>query len=143
MTRPHLLPGLLIGLSVAIGIATPLFAETAPASMGADARVRSVLYNPVDVIRLDTQMRVNTDAFGNHRTYFALPSTHNSLRVKAQSVVNTRTVSEADSPMSWEEVRTVFGYKAGVPGSLAAGFVFGLCQRAGCGNRGGQPPSPC
>jgi len=56
MTRSHLLPGLLISLSVA----TPLFAETAPASMGADARVRSVLYNPVDVIRLDTQLRVNT-----------------------------------------------------------------------------------
>ena len=60
MTRAHLLPGLLIGLSVTISTAAPLFAETAPASMGADARVRSVLYNPVDVIRLDTQLRVNT-----------------------------------------------------------------------------------
>ncbi len=71
------------------------------------------------------QIHTNLDAFGNHRTYFALPSTHNSLSVKAQSVVNIRTVPEADSPMSWEEVRTVFGYKAGAPGSSAAGFVFG------------------
>jgi type IV secretion system protein VirB9 len=60
MTHPHLIPGLLIGFSVAISSVAPLFAETAPASMGADARVRSVLYNPVDVIRLDTQLRVNT-----------------------------------------------------------------------------------
>jgi type IV secretion system protein VirB9 len=60
MTRSSLLPGLLIGLSITLGSTTPLLAETAPASMGADARVRSVLYNPVDVIRLDTHLRVNT-----------------------------------------------------------------------------------
>ena len=53
-----LIPGLL--LSLCFGAVTPGFAEVAPASMGADARVRSVHYNPVDVIRLDTQLRVNT-----------------------------------------------------------------------------------
>lgn len=36
------------------------YAERAPNSLGADARIRSVLYNPVDVIRLDTNLRVNT-----------------------------------------------------------------------------------
>ena len=35
-------------------------AETSPQSMGADARVRSVLYNPVDVVVLDTHLRINT-----------------------------------------------------------------------------------
>ena len=58
MTRTSNLPGLLLGLAVIA--AGPGFAEVAPASMGADARVRSVLYNPVDVIRLDTHLRVNT-----------------------------------------------------------------------------------
>ena len=58
MTRHFFIPGLVLGLSLAA--ACPLLAETAPASMGADARVRSVLYNPVDVIRLDTTLRVNT-----------------------------------------------------------------------------------
>jgi type IV secretion system protein VirB9 len=58
MTRNHFLAGLVLGLSMAT--ASPIFAETAPASMGADARVRAVLYNPVDVIRLDTTLRVNT-----------------------------------------------------------------------------------
>lgn len=57
MKHPFLLPGLLLGIGLA---AMPSFAEMAPTSMGADARVRSVLYSPVDVIRLDTQLRVNT-----------------------------------------------------------------------------------
>lgn len=58
MTRTSfLLPGL---LASSLALALPVFAEVAPASMGADARVRSVLYSPVDVIRLDTQLRVNT-----------------------------------------------------------------------------------
>jgi len=58
MTRTSfLLPGL---LASSLAFALPVFAEVAPASMGADVRVRSVLYSPVDVIRLDTQLRVNT-----------------------------------------------------------------------------------
>ena len=71
------------------------------------------------------QVRVNIDAFGNHRSYFSLPSLHSHLSVKAQSVVTTRTLPEADSRMSWEDVRSFFGYKAGAPGSRAAEFVFG------------------
>jgi len=71
------------------------------------------------------QVRVNTDAFGNYRSYFALPSLHNSLQVSAQSVVTTRALLEAESRMSWEEVRGFFGYKAGAPGHRAAEFVFG------------------
>ena len=71
------------------------------------------------------QVRVNIDAFGNHRSYFSLASLHSSLSVKAQSVVTTRTLPEATSAMSWEEVRNFFGYKAGAPGSRAAEFVFG------------------
>ena len=58
MSRSLLLPG--VALACAFGATTIGHAEVAPASMGADARVRSVLYNPVDVIRLDTHLRVNT-----------------------------------------------------------------------------------
>ncbi|HMS96430.1 MAG TPA: TrbG/VirB9 family P-type conjugative transfer protein, partial [Tabrizicola sp.] len=58
MSRSLLLPG--IAFACALGIASATTAEVAPASMGPDARVRSVLYNPVDVIRLDTHLRVNT-----------------------------------------------------------------------------------
>ncbi|MGV8950843.1 MAG: TrbG/VirB9 family P-type conjugative transfer protein [Cypionkella sp.] len=52
------LPGLFLGLSLCATASA--IAEVAPASMGADARVRAVLYNPVDVVRLDTHLRVNT-----------------------------------------------------------------------------------
>ena len=71
------------------------------------------------------QMQHNIDAFGNHRTYFSLPSLHSSLSVKAQSVVTTRALAEATSSIGWEDVRNFFGYKAGAPGNAAAGFVFG------------------
>ncbi|PZQ96163.1 MAG: hypothetical protein DI533_17150 [Cereibacter sphaeroides] len=49
-----------VSVGLALGFAVPTLAEVSPASMGADARVRSVFYNPVDVIRLDTHLRVNT-----------------------------------------------------------------------------------
>ncbi|APX26317.1 MULTISPECIES: TrbG/VirB9 family P-type conjugative transfer protein [Salipiger] len=38
----------------------PALAERAPQTMGQDARVRSVWYNPSDVIRVDTNLRTNT-----------------------------------------------------------------------------------
>ena len=50
----------LSALILAIGVASPALAERAPKSAGADARVRTVMYNEVDVIRIDTQLRVNT-----------------------------------------------------------------------------------
>ena len=58
MIRPSSLSGLC--LAIGLGLASQINAEVAPASMGADARVRSVLYSPVDVIRLDARLRVNT-----------------------------------------------------------------------------------
>jgi transglutaminase-like putative cysteine protease len=71
------------------------------------------------------QVRMNIDAFGNHRSYFALPGLHHSLLVTAHSAVSTRCLPPATSRMRWEEVRAFFGYKAGAPGNTAAGFVFG------------------
>ncbi|MGB7286863.1 MAG: TrbG/VirB9 family P-type conjugative transfer protein, partial [Salaquimonas sp.] len=50
------------GLLVAalMTLATVSSAERAPRSLGADARVRQVTYSPIDVIRVDTHLRVNT-----------------------------------------------------------------------------------
>ena len=55
MTRTVLLPGLV--LACALGITSVATAEVAPASMGADARVRSVLYNPVELEPLSAPPR--------------------------------------------------------------------------------------
>lgn len=41
-------------------LGTPVLAERAPVTMGQDARVRHVTFNPTDVIRIDTHLRVNT-----------------------------------------------------------------------------------
>tara|TARA_B100000378_G_scaffold263668_1_gene246715 strand:+ start:8942 stop:9685 length:744 start_codon:yes stop_codon:yes gene_type:complete len=41
-------------------MAMPALAERSPVSMGADNRVRYVYYNPVDVVRVDTNLLVNT-----------------------------------------------------------------------------------
>lgn len=41
-------------------LVTPALAERAPVTMGQDARVRHVTFNPTDVIRIDTHLRVNT-----------------------------------------------------------------------------------
>lgn len=86
---------------------------------------QTVRHHALEIEPDGAQVHANIDAFGNHRSYFALPQLHKHLRVKAHSVVTTRALPEAGSPMAWEEVRAFFGYKAGAPGSAAAGFVFG------------------
>lgn len=49
----------IIGISV-LCFSTPTIAEIAPHTMGRDARVQHVRYNPTDVIRVHTRLRVNT-----------------------------------------------------------------------------------
>ncbi len=78
----------------------------------------------LSITPLGAQRSLGTDAFGNQRTYFAIPSAHNSLEVKAQSVVTTRALQEINSELNWEAVRSHFAYKAGVPSNAAAEFVF-------------------
>ena len=43
-----------------LGTSSVALAERAPTSLGQDARVRQVNFNPVDVIRVDTHLLVNT-----------------------------------------------------------------------------------
>lgn len=50
---------MIIGVLV-LAFASPVFAERAPRTMGQDARVRHVNYNATDVIRVNTNLRVNT-----------------------------------------------------------------------------------
>lgn len=51
----------LFAIATATGLlVTPALAERAPVTMGQDARVRHVNFNPTDVIRIDTHLRVNT-----------------------------------------------------------------------------------
>lgn len=47
-------------LAALLCLPLPALAERRPATMGQDARVRAVWYNASDVIRVDTNLRVNT-----------------------------------------------------------------------------------
>ena len=70
------------------------------------------------------------DAFGNHRAYWALPSTHSTLRVLTQSLVYTRELpidesNTAGGPITWEAARDLFVYHTGQASEPASAFVFG------------------
>jgi transglutaminase-like putative cysteine protease len=66
-----------------------------------------------------------SDAFGNRRTFFALQSPHERLRVCADSLVETQAPAPwpAHSP-AWESVRDALRYHAQAPYDANAEFAF-------------------
>jgi transglutaminase-like putative cysteine protease len=69
----------------------------------------------------------STDAFGNLRTYFALFSPHDSLRVRAESrVVVTPRFADLQPQRSarWEAVRKALRYRARAPFWPATDFLY-------------------
>ena len=65
------------------------------------------------------------DAFGNTQAWWSLASTHQSLRVTAHSLVETRAPLALHSTQPWETVREHFRYRSGQPGDAQTCFVFG------------------
>ncbi len=70
-----------------------------------------------------------TDVFGNQRTFFSLQAPHETLRVEADSLVQTSPPEPLpDSPawkaQSWERVRNHFRYRMGAPYDAASEFLF-------------------
>ena len=65
------------------------------------------------------------DVYGNNRTFFSLQSSHDTLRVIADSMVTTsapaRGVADA---LPWEQVRERFRYRAGSAYDAASEFLF-------------------
>ncbi len=80
-------------------------------------------------LRIDpppAQQREVADVFGNMRTFFSFQSAHDTLRVVADSVVQTG-VSPADPPAasaSWERVREHLRYHAAAAWDPASEFLF-------------------
>ncbi len=66
------------------------------------------------------------DAWGNTRTFFALQTSHDVLRVVAESTVDTTQPAPLpyDRGATWETVRERFRYRAGGSWDPAAEFVF-------------------
>ncbi len=70
-----------------------------------------------------------TDVFGNLRTFFSLQSSHETLTVEADSLIETRPPealpdSTAWRQLGWEKVREHFRYRAGAPYDPASEFLF-------------------
>jgi transglutaminase-like putative cysteine protease len=81
-------------------------------------------------LRIDpapNELRDDTDAFGNVRSYFSIYSPHERLRVEAVSRLSVRDRSPDLDPAAssdWESVRDSLQYQAGRPYLPASEFVF-------------------
>jgi transglutaminase-like putative cysteine protease len=68
------------------------------------------------------------DVYGNVRSFFSLPVAHDTLRITAQSTVDTHFMDyppeQALATPAWEKVREHFLYHAGAAWDAATEFVF-------------------
>jgi transglutaminase-like putative cysteine protease len=76
------------------------------------------------------QLRESADVYGNSRTFFSLQTTHDVLRVTADSIVATSPAHSADAAnnsvtgLPWEQVREQFRYRVGGAYNSASEFLF-------------------
>ncbi len=79
-----------------------------------------------------TQASSNIDAFGNHRLYWALPSPHSSLKVTAQSELETFLIEEKRLSalakqvlhLPWENAVLAYRYRADIASDEATEFAY-------------------
>ena len=79
-----------------------------------------------------TQLSRNMDAHGNHRVYWSLPTPHNTLKVIAESEVDTFAIEDKrlleleknSLDLPWENAAMAYKYRAGVAGDEASGFAY-------------------
>jgi transglutaminase-like putative cysteine protease len=68
------------------------------------------------------------DVYGNHRSFFSLPTAHDSLCVQARSQVRTQVPAHDEALRrtlpAWEKVRDHFVYHAGAAWDAATEFTF-------------------
>lgn len=64
------------------------------------------------------------DVYGNTRTFIALQTAHEQLRVVSTSIVETQSTPMPPSDIAWEQVRERFRYRADGTYDPAAEFVF-------------------
>lgn len=83
--------------------------------------------------RIDYQLEISPrpvvlnetlDVFGNVRTFFEIDEPHESLLIRASSVVNTKAPNPVQSLVNWEAVRDAFVYHADIEWHPAAEYVY-------------------
>lgn len=85
---------------------------------------QQVLRHSLDISPEPAQRIENMDVYGNARTFFSLQSRHESLKIVADSLVETRTPPNVSSALTWEQVREHFRYRRGAIFDPAAEFLF-------------------
>lgn len=71
-----------------------------------------------------TQRETVQDMFGNTRDFFSLPFTHEQLRVRAETLLETAPPMPAWPSAAWEAVRERLSYQRSVPYEPATEFCF-------------------
>jgi transglutaminase-like putative cysteine protease len=74
----------------------------------------------------------NLDAFENHRNYWSLPVTHNTLQVNSQSVVETYPLAperaselqQFAASLRWEQAQLAYQFQASKAGDEATPFAY-------------------
>lgn len=86
--------------------------------------VQRVLNHTLQIEPAPTQCQTVQDVFGNTRAFFSLPFTHEQLRVRAESLVETAPPTPAPPGEPWEAVRERLAYRRGMPYHPATEFAF-------------------
>lgn len=83
-----------------------------------------VLSHSLQVDPSPSRCDTSEDAFGNSRSVFSLPFTHDELRVRAETLLETSAAPSAPPGEPWEQVRERLVYRRGAPYEPAAEFGF-------------------
>lgn len=90
----------------------------------ADRGGQQVLRHSLTVEPAPAQQSEAVDVYGNTRTFFNLPTAHDTLVVVADSLVRTAAVPGPGAGLPWEEVRERMRYHRGARYEPATEFVF-------------------
>jgi transglutaminase-like putative cysteine protease len=83
-----------------------------------------VLQHALHISPQPIQQREGLDVYGNSKLFFSLQTSHDELRVTADSMVQTYACSESTEALAWERVRDAFRYRAGAAYNSAWEFAF-------------------
>ena len=85
---------------------------------------QSVLQHFLQISPQPVQQREACDVYGNSKLFFSLQTSHDTLQVMADSVVQTHERPINTSELAWERVRDAFRYRAGAAYNSAWEFAF-------------------
>jgi len=89
-----------------------------------DTRHQQRIDHRLEITPKPVVLNETLDVFGNVRAFFEIDEPHESLLIRASSVVHTSAPDPVQSLMSWEAVRDAFVYHADIEWHPAAEYVY-------------------